>query len=130
PRPRQAGDTIRTRLPCAGQRGAGEEQGGVRDDIAASTNVILRSALRARLEGWATYTGSHPSRLVEDGEHLRMTELPVLVRRLPLLDECRHAFGAVLQREGRVKQVAFDVESFGQRRLECAVDGALGHFGR
>src|SRR5258708_8359289 len=56
-------------------------------------------------------------------------DLPVLIRRFPLLDERRHAFGAILQREGRVEQVALDVEAFGQRRLEGPVDGALLHRG-
>ena len=41
----------------------------------ATTNspVILRSAQRARLEGWPQALNMHPSRLAEDGEHLRMT---------------------------------------------------------
>jgi hypothetical protein len=39
---------------------------------------VARSAAQlrrwlARLEGWATVQVSHPSRLAEDGEHLRMT---------------------------------------------------------
>ena len=36
--------------------------------------------------------------------------LPVLIHRFALLDERRHAFGAILQREGGVKQVALDVQ--------------------
>jgi hypothetical protein len=36
--------------------------------------VILRSrALARRLEGWPRALVAHPSRLAEDGEHLRMT---------------------------------------------------------
>jgi hypothetical protein len=36
--------------------------------------VILRSrALARRLEGWPQALAAHPSRLAEDGEHLRMT---------------------------------------------------------
>ncbi len=53
-----------------------------------------------------------------------------LFDRLALLDERRHALGAVFQREGGVEQITFDVEAFGERRLEGAVDGALGHLGR
>jgi hypothetical protein len=38
--------------------------------------VILRSrALARRLEGWPQALVAHPSRLAEDGEHLRMTEV-------------------------------------------------------
>src|SRR6201991_35090 len=37
-------------------------------------NLILRSrALARRLEGWTRALVAHPSRLAEDGEHLRMT---------------------------------------------------------
>ena len=39
--------------------------------------------------------------------------LPVLVHRFALGDECRHAFGSILKCKGRVKQVAFDIESLG-----------------
>jgi len=35
-----------------------------------------------------------------DGETINVTYLPVLVHRLALLDERRHAFGAVREREG------------------------------
>src|SRR5664280_792572 len=52
--------------------------------------------------------------------------LPVLVRRLALLDEGRHALGAVFQREGRMEQIALDVHTLRKRRLEGAVDGFLG----
>jgi hypothetical protein len=43
--------------------------------IAATHSVvILRSrALARRLEGWPQALVAHPSRLAEDGEHLRMT---------------------------------------------------------
>src|SRR6266700_2378504 len=56
--------------------------------------------------------------------------LPILVRRLALLDEGRHALGAILQREGRVKQIALDIQSVGQRGLEGAIDRLLCHRGR
>jgi hypothetical protein len=40
--------------------------------------VILRSrALARRLEGWPLALVAHPSRLAEDGEHLRMTAVLV-----------------------------------------------------
>ena len=42
-------------------------------------------------------------------------QLPVLVHRLALLDERRHAFGAVFQRKGRVEQIALDTHAFRQR---------------
>jgi hypothetical protein len=36
--------------------------------------VILRSrALARRLEGWSRALVAHPSRLAQEGEHLRMT---------------------------------------------------------
>jgi hypothetical protein len=42
--------------------------------IATHPTVILRSrALAPRLEGWPRALVAHPSRLTEDGEHLRMT---------------------------------------------------------
>src|ERR1700749_2992391 len=41
--------------------------------------------------------------------------LPVLVHRLALLDERPHALGAIFQREGRMKQIAFDIHAFRQR---------------
>jgi hypothetical protein len=42
--------------------------------IRAVAAVILRSrALARRLEGWPRALVAHPSRLAEDGEHLRMT---------------------------------------------------------
>jgi hypothetical protein len=39
--------------------------------------------------------------------------LPVLVHRLPLLDKGGHALGPILQREGGVKEIAFEFEPFG-----------------
>jgi hypothetical protein len=40
--------------------------------------VILRSrALARRLEGWKQAPVAHPSRLAQEGEHLRMTVLYV-----------------------------------------------------
>src|SRR5579872_5377796 len=44
-------------------------------------------------------------------------KLPVLVHRLSLFDEGGHPLGAVLQREGGMKKIAFDIEPFGQRGL-------------
>src|SRR5258708_25894110 len=57
----------------------------------------------------------------------RDDELPVLIHRPALLDEGRHAFGAVLERKGGMKQIAFDVHSFRQPRLESTIDGFLRH---
>ena len=56
-------------------------------------------------------------------------ELPVFVDRLSLFDEGGHALGAIFQRKGRVEQVALDIQAFGERRLECAIDRFLGHRG-
>src|SRR5712664_2227992 len=103
PRHRYAQDISRTGLPRAGQRGAGEEQGGVRS---RTDNLNVVPAFRG-----------------DDGGSDRL--LPVLIHWLALLDKRRHAFGAILQREGGVKQVAFEVKSFAERRFERAVDGAL-----
>src|SRR6202035_2041081 len=58
------------------------------------------------------------------------TSLPVPIHRPSLLDERRHAFGAIFQRDGGMKQFTLDVEAFGKRRLERAVDGALRHLVR
>src|SRR6267142_4339035 len=102
PRHRYTQDISRTGLQRAGQRGAGEEQGGVRSRT-DNLNVVPAN----------------------DGGSDRL--LPVLIHWLALLDKRRHAFGAILQREGGVKQVAFDVKSFAERRLERAVDVALRH---
>jgi hypothetical protein len=45
------------------------------------STVILRSrALARRLEGWKQAIVAHPSRLAEDGEHLRMTAALVMTR--------------------------------------------------
>jgi hypothetical protein len=45
---------------------------------ATQPTVILRSrALAQRLEGWPQALVAHPSRLAEDGEHLRMTAVLV-----------------------------------------------------
>jgi hypothetical protein len=45
-----------------------------RISFAAHSAVILRSrALARRLEGWRRALVAYPSRLAEDGEHLRMT---------------------------------------------------------
>src|SRR4051812_27019540 len=47
--------------------------------------------------------------------------LAVLVHRLALLDERRHALGAIFQRKGCMKQIALDIHALGQRGLEGAV---------
>src|SRR5690348_6058197 len=53
--------------------------------------------------------------------------LSVLVNWLAFFDERRHALESILQREGCVKQVAFNAQPFGKRRFECAIDGAFSH---
>jgi hypothetical protein len=59
------------------------EDGGPFPECCASraathSTVILRSrALARRLEGWPQLLVADPSRLAEDGEHLRMTEVLV-----------------------------------------------------
>src|SRR6266516_7548594 len=94
-RSRPAGDTVRTRLSRAGERGAGEEP-----HYLASSSVVL----------------AHARESGDDGDVIGT--LPVLIHRLAFLDKRRHPFVAILQRKGRMKQVAFGVESFGQRRFE------------
>src|SRR3977135_964252 len=90
PRHRYAQDISRTGLPRAGQRGAGWEQGGV-------------SSPTDNLNGGPA-NGGGSDRL-----------LPVLVHRLALFDKRRHAFGAILQREGGGKKGALRVTSSPQR---------------
>jgi hypothetical protein len=47
---------------------------GIHVFFAIYSTVILRSRAPARrLEGWPLALVAHPSRLAEDGEHLRMT---------------------------------------------------------
>jgi hypothetical protein len=49
-------------------------------------SVILRSrALARRLEGWSGALVAYPSRLAEDGEHLRMTAVSVWLSASPAM---------------------------------------------
>src|SRR4051812_28515035 len=92
-RPRPASELVGTGLPHAGQRGTGEE-----------AESIERTP--GPMRGFCTCPA------------WSQQNLPVLVDRFPLFDERRHAFRAILQRECRMKKVAFDFQSFRQRRLE------------
>jgi hypothetical protein len=54
--------------------------GGVPTIDTPLTTVILRCSpfFTASLEGWATSAGFQPSRLAQEGEHLRMTAVYVM----------------------------------------------------
>src|ERR1700722_10122320 len=96
------------------QASSPRKRGTIRRELAVATMwQILSPTIEA---------GGHGSRRSPGRREKVTLRLPVLVHRLALLDECRHAFGAVFQREGGMKQVALDIDAFGQRRLECAVD--------
>src|SRR4051794_2713837 len=118
---RSPDNVCRARLPRAGQRraGAGEIARCCRVGKAKRARYCARG--RRKMVGTSLRSFAHPTKLEQ--------ALPVLVHRLALLDERRHALGAVFERKGRVEQIALDIHALRQRRLERAVDGLFGHRG-
>src|SRR5688500_13247602 len=112
-RPRYAQDIFGTCLPRAGQRGAGAEQGFMTcpGRGAALFTLLRRAGTQAASRVlWAPAQQRTATRYAASGAR----NLSVLVHRLALLDERRHAFGTIFQRESRVEQVALDVHAFRQ----------------